>query len=158
VYLATPTHLNPLARALRALKYQGRRAVAHGFGRTMAERFTLPTTGLLVPVPLHRRRLRTRGYNQAALLAGALARTAGLPVDLGALVRRRDTPSQTHLDAGARARVLDGAFAVRRRLDDCCVLLVDDVITTGATASACAAALRAAGASTVVVLAVGRTP
>jgi len=158
VYLATGTYLNPLARALRALKYQGRRGVAGSFAAAMAERFELPDGAPLVPVPLHPRRLRERGFNQAALLARALADASGHPADLRALARHRDTPSQTRLDATSRARNLDGAFMAHRRLDGRPVVLVDDVVTTGATASACAAALRAAGASLVVVAAVGRAP
>jgi ComF family protein len=158
VYLATATHLNPLARALRALKYQGRRLVARSLGTAMAERFVLPDGALLVPVPLHPRRLRERGFNQAALLASVLAHASGRPADLRALARRRDTPSQTRLDASSRTRNLQGAFVARTRLDGRPVVLVDDIVTTGATASACAAALRAAGAGLVVVAAVGRAP
>jgi len=113
---------------------------------------------VLAPVPLHRWRLFARRYNQAALLAGAVGRLAGLPVVADALVRRRPTPSQGSLDRAARRANVQGAFAVRqgdvvagRR-----VVLIDDVMTTGATADVCARALRRAGATSVAVLVLAR--
>jgi len=158
LYLAGPGKLNPLARAVRALKYRGHRGVAASFGHAMAERLVPPSDGIVVPVPLHRARLRERGYDQAALLARALARRAGLPIALRGLVRRRATVSQAELDAEARRANLRGAFVATVAPGGRPVVLVDDVLTTGATADACARALRAAGAGAVLVLTVGRTP
>jgi len=115
---------------------------------------------LLAPVPLHWRRQFARRYNQAALLAGALARHDGVPLVPDLLRRRRATPSQGHLSAAARARNVAGAFAVdparAAGLKGRRVLLIDDVLTTGATAAACAAALRRAGAAGVDVLVLAR--
>lgn len=117
---------------------------------------------VLVPVPLHRRRLIARRYNQAALLARAVGRLAGRPVLPDALLRVRATVVLGNLSAAARARQVDGAFAVRpgraAALAGRRVLLVDDVMTSGATASACARALLAAGATAVDVLVAARVP
>jgi len=115
---------------------------------------------LVVPVPLHRRRLFARRYNQAALMAAALARLAGLAHVPDALVRRRPTPSQGGLGREARFANVQGAFAVRpsrtARMQGSCVILVDDVMTTGATLEACATALRKAGAARVAALTLAR--
>jgi len=158
LYLAGPDLLNPLARSVRALKFHGHRAAAASLGAALGSLLPLPAGALVVPVPLHPSRLRERGYNQALLLARALGRAAQLRVAVRALVRRRATPSQAHLDAAARRANLAGAFAAPAPLDGATIVLVDDVLTTGATADACARTLRAAGAARVLVLTVGRTP
>ena len=117
---------------------------------------------LLVPVPLHRRRLFMRRYNQAALLARGLARAARKPMLPDALVRRRATASMGTKSATERAAEIAGAFTVRAsraiRLKGARVLLIDDVMTSGATANACAVALLAAGATAVDVLVAARVP
>ena len=112
----------------------------------------------IAPVPLHRRRLFARRYNQAALLAGALGRLAGRPVIADLLARTRPTPSQGGLSRRARFLNVRGAFAVRprHRIAGARVLLIDDVMTTGATAAACARALTRAGARRVDVLTLAR--
>jgi ComF family protein len=121
-------------------------------------RHVLGAPAVLVPVPLHPRRLRERGFNQSELLAHALGRRSGLVVAPDALVRRKETPPQTGLTASARRSNVSGAFAVRRRSQVAgrVVVLVDDVVTTGATARACAAALRAAGTTEVRLVTAAR--
>jgi ComF family protein len=106
---------------------------------------------LLVPVPLHPRRRRERGYNQSELLALELAKRTGLEVAAPALVRRKDTAPQTGLKAASRRANVAGAFAVRKqaKVVGRTVVLVDDVFTTGATARACALALHQAGVRSV---------
>lgn len=135
-------------------------ASAYGAWLARAGQELLAEAELIVPVPLHWRRLFTRRYNQAALLAQALGRQARLPVAPDVLRRRRHTVSQGRLSAAARARNVAGAFAVhpakQAMLRDRRVLLIDDVMTTGSTVSACSRTLRQAGASAVDVLVLAR--
>ena len=115
---------------------------------------------IIAPVPLHRKRLWRRRYNQAALLALALGWRSASPVLPDLLMRRRDTPSQGKLSPAGRQRNVAGAFALRpgyrAGLQGKRVLLVDDVMTTGATGEACAKLLKRAGAGTVDLLAISR--
>jgi predicted amidophosphoribosyltransferase len=137
---AAGASLGPYEGSLRAvlheLKYRGRRRAARRLAEelldSVAVRRLLTSDAVLVPVPLHPRRRRERGFNQSELLAAELARHTGLRAAPGALVRRR-------------ARVSGRP-----------VVLVDDVLTTGATARGCARVLREAGASEVRVLTVAR--
>jgi ComF family protein len=164
--ISSGTSLGPYAGALRTLvhelKYRGRRRVAARLAEVLvaepAVAGLLRDAEALVPVPMHPRRRRQRGFNQAELLAQELARRCGVPLVPDALVRRRDTATQTGLSAAARRRNVAGAFAVRRRarVAGRTLVLVDDVVTTAATALACARALRAAGACDVRLLSVAR--
>jgi ComF family protein len=142
--------------ALR-LKYSGRPGLAETLAHFMV-RHVRPGEGdaLLVPVPLHRWRIWRRGYNQAALIASALARRTGLPAGLDLLIRTRATPPLRGLGRRERALAVRGAFKVptesRARLAGRRILLVDDVYTSGATAAACARALKRGGAASVEIL------
>jgi len=122
----------------------------------------LARADVLVPVPLHRRRLWERTYNQAAMLAKAVGRLGGRPVLADGLQRIRRTASLDDKSAEERAQEVEGAIVVRSgrvsRFVGATVLLVDDVMTSGATANACAAALQAAGAAAVDVLTAARVP
>jgi ComF family protein len=148
--------------ALHQLKYAGRRRAARRLAEVLLEepaaRALLATADVLVPVPLHPRRLRERGFNQSELLAHELAQRVAQPVCADALVRRVDTAPQAGLTAAARRRNVVGAFAVKRKASVAgrTVVLVDDVLTTGATAIACATGLRQVGASEVRLLTVAR--
>lgn len=113
---------------------------------------------LIVPIPLHGRRLRRRGFNPAGLLARRLARRLGARFDPVALARLRDTPSQTGLDARERRRNVAGVFLFARLgPPPPSVWVVDDVVTTGATLESAARELRAAGASSVMGVAAAAT-
>jgi ComF family protein len=113
----------------------------------------------IVPVPLHRSRLRRRGYNQALELAKPLARALGIPLSRDALQRNRATTAQTDLSAIQRRRNVRGAFALRERdALPAHVAVLDDVFTTGATLGECARVLRRAGVQRVDVWALARAP
>ena len=147
--------------AIHHLKYRHGRELAAPLGRLLADYMaTNPMpVDLVVPVPLHPRRLRQRGYNQAALLACELGRQAGLPVDQDGLQRVRETASQMRLNAAERQVNVRDAFACSNgNAQGRQVLLVDDVCTTGATLEACADALRAGGAKAVWALTLARAP
>ncbi len=113
---------------------------------------------VLVPVALHRQRLRERGYNQSGLLAVELGRLAGLPVVEGCLVRQRYTAAQARTsNVTERRQNILGAFACRdNRLRGKQVLLIDDVCTSGATLDSCAVALKLGGAASVWGLTLAR--
>jgi ComF family protein len=116
----------------------------------------LKGASLLVPVPMHPRRLLSRRYNQAALLANAIGERTGIPVNLDALMRRRNTPQQVGLNRAARRSNLAAAFRLKPGAEmvfsGAHVVLIDDVRTTGATLNACAHLLRKGGASRIDVL------
>ena len=145
--------------AVHRLKYRGLRALAPELGVLLAqylESHPLPAE-LIVPVPLHRRRLRSRGYNQAALLARELSKRSGLPVDNGLLLRGIDSPPQVAAaDQEQRRSNVSGSFHCVGEVSGLAILLVDDVATTGSTLSACAAALKDAGAAQVWGLTLAR--
>jgi ComF family protein len=153
--LRSPYVFQEGARELvHALKYNYYSTLASPMGELMARYLlgTPPLADVLVPVPLHPRRQRARGYNQSLLLAREVSRRLDLPLAAGALMRRRDTaPQAKAAEADARRRNVAGAFDCRtgaaagRR-----VLLVDDVTTTGATLDACARVLLAQGGASSV--------
>lgn len=143
-------------KLILALKHSRRIALAPMLGRLIAAR--IPETGagenrIIVPVPLHRQRLRQRGYNQAALLGRELEKLGHGKLVVDALVRTKPTPSLGGLEAKARKKVLAGAIAINPKakadLDGANILLVDDVLTSGATSSTCVKVLKRAGAKTV---------
>jgi ComF family protein len=135
-------------RSVHLLKYDGWWRLADAMAVTMARLLPIPRGALLVPVPLGAARQRSRGYNQSAKLAAALARRLAVRIDERLLVRRRETVTQTALTPEARVANVAGAFRARRRARGT-VVLVDDVFTTGATLVAAADALIVAGAETV---------
>jgi len=150
----------PLDRLLPRAKFHGDLAGLRLLSSLMAERLLgAARPDALVPIPLHRSRLRRRGYDQALELARPLARRLGLPLRDDVLGRVRATAAQSRLDAGARRRNLRGAFTVRSGVPlPAHVALVDDVMTTGATARSAATALLRAGARRVDVWVCARVP
>ena len=158
-----------LRELIHLLKYGGVRPAANVLGcmlaeaiATLAPEFSADSVAL-VPVPLHRTKLRERGFNQAELIARAAMKVGPardrLRLCAGVLERKRETASQIGLTTHQRRENLRGAFGVAQRelVAGREVLIVDDVYTTGATVSECAGVLRRAGATTVWVATVART-
>lgn len=148
-----------LRLAVQRFKYQGAVSLDRPLGELLAS--ALETGGearpdLLVPVPLHRTRLRERTYNQSLQLARVLGRRWRLPVAARLLLRTRPTPPQQGLKAEVRRQNLKGAFALRQGLSGERVLLIDDVLTTGATARECSRILLEGGAGEVAVAVLAR--
>ena len=146
-----------------ALKHADRLELSPAFARWLARGGSglIDEADVIVPVPLHRARLWSRRYNQAAELARALSRHSAKPYAPDVLLRARATPSQGEMrSAKARRRNMLGAFKVSPRHKSAIaarnILLIDDVLTTGATVDACARALKRAGAAKVLVLALAR--
>lgn len=156
----------PIDTLITRFKHHGQwplgRLMAEALGNCLLHRFAedLPRPDRLLSVPMARRRLRQRGFNQADMLARWLGTQLGIACDDKLLQRTRDTPAQQALDARARQRNLRQAFSLRPEasLEGLHLALVDDVLTTGATAQALASLLRQAGASRVDVYCLARTP
>jgi competence protein ComFC len=145
----------PLARAIRGMKFSGWHALGRHLSGAMAEVAGDLRADVLTWVPLSRRRLRRRGFDQAEVLARALTRGLDLPLDR-LLARTRDTRAQARRLGADRRRALAGAFtALKPVVGD--VLLVDDVLTTGSTAATCAEELKEAGAARVSLLTAARS-
>ena len=150
----------PLRRALSALKYVGASRVVPAMAAAavpaLAAIIGVSGPAVLVPIPVHSERLRSRGYNQAELIARELGRRSGLAVE-PLLQRLRPTTKQHQLDRAARLANLRGAFGINA-VDTVpvTVILVDDIVTTTATLEACASVLRAAGVQEVYGFAVAR--
>lgn len=145
----------PLSTAIVRFKYEGRAELSRSLSRLLLPSLVglaLPPDTVLVPVPLHPRRLATRGYNQAALLAQELGRSSGLPCRPRLLSRTRETARQVGKARDARLTNTADAFEVRQRGARRAVV-VDDVVTTGATVRACAQALARAGVELCAVVA-----
>jgi len=151
----------PLTAQIHALKFSSGRHLGRPLGLMLGERLRegSETAGIdaLVAVPLHRRRLLERGYNQALEIARAVAGEVRLPLLIAGIARSVPTRPQSELDIHERRAGVANAFSVSRRLHGRRLAIVDDVITTGATVNALAAALRDAGAAEVRAWAVART-
>jgi ComF family protein len=139
------------------LKYGGKPAVAETIARFVHRQMgPAEVDSILVPVPLHRWRIWKRGYNQAALIAAALARRTGQRIELDVLQRKRATPLLRGLGRRERDAAVRGAFRVPERcltmIAGQNITVVDDVYTSGATVKACARALKRAGAARVNIV------
>jgi ComF family protein len=150
-------HSGPVARAIHRFKYEDLPQLALPLAALWAGAPPWPVAPTaVVPVPLHARRYQERGFDQAFLLAAALAAQVRLPLRGGLLRRVQETRRQVGLSDAQRVDNLAQAFWAAPQAAGAHVLLVDDVLTTGATADAAARALRAAGAASVQVLTLAR--
>ncbi|MGA8138364.1 ComF family protein [Pseudomonas sp. MWU12-2345] len=164
--IAPWTYRFPLDSLITRFKHQSQWPLGRLLGELLAqalrERFDdgLPRPDLLLPVPMATRRLRQRGYNQAAMLANWLSQSLEISADEHRLQRVQDTIAQQELDARARRRNLLNAFALApgAKVEGLHLALVDDVLTTGATAESLARLLMKAGARRVDVYCLARTP
>lgn len=153
---------DPLDRLLTRFKFAADLAAGRVLGTLLVEAVatSVPADALVLPMPLHRRRLAERGFNQAWELARMLARDTGLSTRADLLLRMRATDPQTGLNGASRRRNVRGAFVVPPAralwIEGRSVVLVDDVVTTGATAAEASRSLLRAGAAEVIVVAVAR--
>ena len=151
---------SPLDGHIQAMKFRPSRAMGRALGLLLVE--VLESRGLteevdaLAPVPLHRRRLIERGFNQALEIARPVASATELPLIIRGIHRHTNTRPQSLLAAHERYRNMRNAFRIRRNLKGLNVAIVDDVITTGATVNALAASLREAGAGEIHAWALAR--
>ncbi|NEV60880.1 ComF family protein [Thiorhodococcus minor] len=142
-------------------KFRGKLNAARLLGQILAAALESASWDLpdaLVPVPLHPKRLRARGYNQALEIARILGDDLGLPLETSLCQRVTATPPQAGLDERERHRNIRGAFAVRGPLAGARIAIVDDVVTTASTVIELSRVLRRAGAGSLLVLTVSRTP
>lgn len=152
-----------VSRMIYSLKYKGRPDIGVALGRLAAGEFMaagfFDGVDVIVPVPLARKRLRERGYNQSVEVAAGVSSLTGIPVDERSVCRKAFKTSQTKLGRWERLGNVSGLFEVRRqeRLLGKHVLLVDDVFTTGATVMACASAVAAVPGTTVSIMTLGFT-
>ncbi len=151
-----------LLTAIHRFKYQGKTGIGKILGRIMADfaetLWDMKVFERVVPVPLHRKRLRSRGFNQSVILARALAKRFGIMLDFTSLRREIFTPPQVGLDRKERCANVHGIFTVRHpeRIAGRRILLVDDVYTTGSTLEECSRTLIRAKAEAVAVLTLAR--
>jgi ComF family protein len=149
-----------LRESIHRFKYEQSIHLDHPLGTLLAQRLATDAPEfrpeLILPVPLHPRRLRERGYNQSLLLARRLAKDLHVPTESRRLRRIRPTPPQQGLPLAARQRNLRGAFTLSTPLRGEKILLIDDVMTTGATLRECAQVLKAGGAGEILIAVLGR--
>ncbi|MGH7827766.1 MAG: double zinc ribbon domain-containing protein [Candidatus Binatia bacterium] len=153
---------HPLRRVVQKFKYGRKVSLGKPLGRLMAagceEFLTGCEVDLILPVPLHPKRLRWRGFNQSVLLAREVSRAYGIPLNRYALCREKETAPQTELSEDDRKRNVRGAFSVasKEAINGRRILLIDDVYTSGATVNECCRALKRAGAKAVYVVTLAR--
>ncbi len=146
----------PVDRLIQAFKYSHRLALGAYFGQQLAALLNDIQADTIIPLPLHRERLRERGFNQALELARPVGAASGIAIDTRSCVRTRNTPAQAELPWKERSKNIRGAFHCSSDLSGKQVVLIDDVMTTGASLNECARTLKLHGAIDVRLLVVAR--
>ena len=151
----------PLAPLIQQLKFDHKLNYARLFGSLMMEQLQKDMTAppdLILPIPLHPRRLRQRGFNQALEIIRNPAKELGIPLDITSCLRRKHTEPQLSLNAAKRRHNLEDAFHITTPLNGATVAIFDDVITTGSTMRAVTHALKSGGAGKIQIWALAYTP
>ncbi len=154
-------YTDPISSQIHELKYQGKFSAAAALARMLASTVIKRSSALpdmIIPVPLHSRSLKKRGYNQSTLIARSLGKILGIPINEEVVVKSRYTESQTRLDQGARRANIEGAFDVVKYSHGGSIAVVDDVITSGATIREVCKTLRRSGYDQLSIWAVAKTP
>lgn len=157
------SYQQPVIWLIQQMKFNGKLVHARLLGELLAEcecvaSMSVNESVCILPVPLFKKRLSQRGFNQSIELARALSKKTGWPMELNKVVRVRETSAQTGLDAKARRKNIRGAFAVVEALAHKHVVLIDDVVTTGSTVNELARVLKKAGVEKITVLSLARAP
>jgi ComF family protein len=148
-------YVTPVIELIIRLKFQRQLSHAQAFGELMCRAISTnwyvhkPLPELIIPVPLHRQRLRERGFNQALEIARPIAKTLAIPVDITGIRRIRDTRAQSGLPAARRKDNIAHAFAAEREYHGSHIAILDDVITTGYTIRELSKELKSRGASRI---------
>jgi ComF family protein len=151
-----------LQKSIELLKYRNQRSIARPLGHLLSivseTWIKSHAIDVILPIPLHKKRIRERGYNQSALIARAMGSYTGLPVEIDSLIRVRNTMPQVSLRINEREKNVKGAFKVRdpERIKGKRVLLLDDVITTGSTIKEATKSLISSGIEEVFVITIAR--
>lgn len=142
-----------LKEAINLLKYHGIKRLAKPLSHLLLK-IKIPSVDAILPIPLYKRRLRERGFNQSALLANYLAKSSGIPLSLNSLTKVKDIMPQVRLGAKERKKNPKNAFKVKDKelIQGKELLLIDDVFTTGATVRECSKVLKKAGAKEIYVI------
>jgi len=144
-----------LAEAINLMKFSGLRRFANPLGKMLLN-LEMPECDGIIPVPLSKKALRERGFNQALLMAKVISRNLKIPLYMDMLLKIRDTSPQVGLSAKERMKNIRGAFKASGKINNLRLLLLDDVMTTGATVMECSRALMRAGAKEVIVVTLAR--
>jgi ComF family protein len=145
-----------LAEAINQLKFRGIKRIAKPLGALLSNAW-LPAVDGIVPVPLHIKSLRERGFNQSLLIAKTLSRRRTIPLFMDILIKKKETPPQIGLSATERISNVRKAFTAQGDVKGLRILLVDDVMTTGATVKECSHELLNAGVREVIVATIARS-